>query len=94
MRLAETQAAPLARDVGCLVAVVGRTVTLEVVVVVVDQPGLVIAEVLVLRDAAPALADLVVLAAVRAVLVAERLATVDTLARRRRPAGAAREEVA
>lgn len=77
VRLAEAQAAPLARDVERFLAVVGGAVPGEVVVVVTADPLLVVREVGELRLAAITGADLVVVLAVRAVVVAKGLVAVD-----------------
>lgn len=80
MRLAEPQAAPLTRDVRGFLALVGSAVAGKVVVVVALDPLLVVVQVLELRGASLAAADLVVVRLQHAVVSAERLTAVDALA--------------
>lgn len=89
MRLTEAEAAALARDVLRLIAPTGRAAAREVLVVVPRHPISVVAQVLELRLAAVAPADLVVLGMLGAVLGTERLAAVHALPDRPRVTSAA-----
>lgn len=79
---AEAEVTPLAPHVRCPIAIIVSTAATQVRMVVLHHPLAMVEEILVLRAAPGAVADLVVIFAVLTMLQAEERAAVDALARR------------